>query len=157
MGKGEIAHYEQFLRFQRCFQKDFYCRHMKNQSLFGKGFRRLFSRRDLLIVWIYLFLILEIWHKDDGIDETCPRVSAGILSWQSTEPSFITSEFGTLFNIWGNTFCQLFCSISSLNSWDYREKIINDLIGIVDTRENYMSFSVWCLAGLFRRKPEVLL
>ena len=37
MGKGEIACYEQFLLFLLCFQKTLYCRHVKNQGLFGKG------------------------------------------------------------------------------------------------------------------------
>ena len=29
VGKGEIARYEQFLLFPRCFQKDLYCKHVK--------------------------------------------------------------------------------------------------------------------------------
>ena len=36
VGKGEIALYEQFLLFPQYFQ-DLYCRHVKNQGLFGKG------------------------------------------------------------------------------------------------------------------------
>ena len=38
-GKGEIAHFEQFLLFP-VFSKDLYWRHIKNQSLFGKGLTR---------------------------------------------------------------------------------------------------------------------
>ena len=30
--KGEIAPYEQFLLFPQCFQKDLYCRHVKNRA-----------------------------------------------------------------------------------------------------------------------------
>ena len=36
VGKGEIAHYEQFLRFPTLFSKDFYCRHKKNRACLGK-------------------------------------------------------------------------------------------------------------------------
>ena len=36
VGKGEIARYEQFLLFPRCFQK-IYTAARKNQGLFGKG------------------------------------------------------------------------------------------------------------------------
>ena len=59
VGKGEIAHYEQFLLFSQCFQKtytadmlqaispfptmfskDLHCRHIKKKSgAFGKGLR----------------------------------------------------------------------------------------------------------------------
>ena len=35
--KGEIARYEQFLLFQQCFQKYFYCRHVKTRACYGKG------------------------------------------------------------------------------------------------------------------------
>ena len=38
MGKGEIVHYEQFLLFS-VFSKDLYCRHIKTQGLFEKGFK----------------------------------------------------------------------------------------------------------------------
>ena len=34
VGKGEIAHYEQFLLFPSVFSKDLHCRH-KNKGLFG--------------------------------------------------------------------------------------------------------------------------
>ena len=37
VGKGEIAHYEQFLLFPWCFQKTCTADKKKNQSLFGKG------------------------------------------------------------------------------------------------------------------------
>ena len=37
MGKGEIAHYEQYLLFPQRFSEDFYCRKKKN--LFGGGFK----------------------------------------------------------------------------------------------------------------------
>ena len=36
VGKGEIAHYEQFLLFQQCFQRFVHQTH-KNQGLFRKG------------------------------------------------------------------------------------------------------------------------
>ena len=36
VGKGEIAHYEQFLLFPQCFQ-DLYCRHVKTRVCLGKG------------------------------------------------------------------------------------------------------------------------
>ena len=36
-GKGEIAHYEQFLLFPQCFQKDLYCRHLQYRACLGKG------------------------------------------------------------------------------------------------------------------------
>ena len=35
--KGEIARYEQFLLFPRCFQKTCSLQTRKNQGLFGKG------------------------------------------------------------------------------------------------------------------------
>ena len=34
VGKGEIAHYEQFLHFSQCFLK---CRHIKTRACLGKG------------------------------------------------------------------------------------------------------------------------
>ena len=37
VGKGEIASYEQFLLFPRCFLKDFDCRHIKTRACLGKG------------------------------------------------------------------------------------------------------------------------
>ena len=37
VGKGEIARYEQFLHFPRCFQKDLSCSHAKTRVCFGKG------------------------------------------------------------------------------------------------------------------------
>ena len=37
LGKGEIAHYEQFLLFPTVFFKDFYCRHVKTRACLGKG------------------------------------------------------------------------------------------------------------------------
>ena len=36
VGKGETAHYEQFLLFSQCFQKT-YCRHVKTRTCLGKG------------------------------------------------------------------------------------------------------------------------
>ena len=39
VGKGEIARYEQFLLFPAVISKDFYCKHVKNQGLFGKGLK----------------------------------------------------------------------------------------------------------------------
>ena len=32
VGKGEIAHYEQFLLFPQCFQKTLYSRHVKTRA-----------------------------------------------------------------------------------------------------------------------------
>ena len=37
VGKGEIAHYEQFLLFPQCFQKVLYSRHVKTRACLGKG------------------------------------------------------------------------------------------------------------------------
>ena len=37
VGKGEIAHYEQFLLFLQCFSKDLYCRHIKTRACLGMG------------------------------------------------------------------------------------------------------------------------
>ena len=37
VGKGEIAHYEQFLLFQQCFQKDLVCKHVKTRACLRKG------------------------------------------------------------------------------------------------------------------------
>ena len=37
VGKGEIAHYEQFLLFSSMFSEDFYCRHIKIRACLGKG------------------------------------------------------------------------------------------------------------------------
>ena len=34
---GEIALYEQFLLFPQCFQKIYYCRHVKTMACLGKG------------------------------------------------------------------------------------------------------------------------
>ena len=36
VGKGEIAHHEQFPLFPQCFQ-DLYCRHVKTRACLGKG------------------------------------------------------------------------------------------------------------------------
>ena len=36
MGKGQIAHYEQFLFFP-VFSNDLYCRHVKTRACLGKG------------------------------------------------------------------------------------------------------------------------
>ena len=36
VGKGGIAHYEQFLLFPQCFQ-DLNCRHVKTRACLGKG------------------------------------------------------------------------------------------------------------------------
>ena len=53
--KGEIARYEQFLLFP-VFSKDFYCRHVKNQGLFGKGLKeRRPSRQRFLLYRQNLF------------------------------------------------------------------------------------------------------
>ena len=38
VGKGEIAHYEQFLLFPTVFSKDLYCRHVKTRACVGKGY-----------------------------------------------------------------------------------------------------------------------
>ena len=37
VGKGEIAHYEQFTPFPTVFSKEFYGRHMKTRACLGKG------------------------------------------------------------------------------------------------------------------------
>ena len=37
VGKEEIAHYEQFLLFANCFQKDLYFRHGKTRPCLGKS------------------------------------------------------------------------------------------------------------------------
>ena len=37
VGKGEIAHYEQFLLFPQFFSKDMYCSHVKTRACLGKG------------------------------------------------------------------------------------------------------------------------
>ena len=37
VGKGEIAHYEQFLLFPQCFQKTCNCRHVKTRVCLGYG------------------------------------------------------------------------------------------------------------------------
>ena len=39
--KGEIARHEQISLFPTVFSKYFYCRHVKNQGLFGKGLKQL--------------------------------------------------------------------------------------------------------------------
>ena len=36
VGKEEIAHYEQFLLFPQCFQKDLYCRYVKTRACLAK-------------------------------------------------------------------------------------------------------------------------
>ena len=36
-GKGEIAHYEQFLLFPTEFSKDLYCRHIETMACLGNG------------------------------------------------------------------------------------------------------------------------
>ena len=38
VGKGEIAHYQQFLLSLQCFSKEFYCRHVKTRACVGKGY-----------------------------------------------------------------------------------------------------------------------
>ena len=43
VGKGEIAHDEQFLLFPQCFQ-DLYCRHAKTRASSGKGQDACISR-----------------------------------------------------------------------------------------------------------------
>ena len=37
VGKGDIAHYEQFLLFFTVFSKDLYCRHVRTKACLGKG------------------------------------------------------------------------------------------------------------------------
>ena len=37
VGKGEIARFEQFLLFPRCFQKTLHCRHVRTRPCLGKG------------------------------------------------------------------------------------------------------------------------
>ena len=37
VGRGEIARYEQFLLFPQCFQKTFFCRHVKSSTCLGQG------------------------------------------------------------------------------------------------------------------------
>ena len=37
MGKGEMAHYEQFLLFPTVFSKYLYCRKVKTRRCLGKG------------------------------------------------------------------------------------------------------------------------
>ena len=37
VGKGEIAHYEHFLLFTQCFQKDLYSRLVRTRACLGKG------------------------------------------------------------------------------------------------------------------------
>ena len=37
VGKGEIAHYEQFLLFPQCFHKAVCCIHVKTWACLGKG------------------------------------------------------------------------------------------------------------------------
>ena len=42
VGKGEIAHYSQFLLFPQCFQKTCTaCRHVKTRALLGEGYCHL--------------------------------------------------------------------------------------------------------------------
>ena len=36
VGKGKIAHYEQFLIFPQCVSKDLYCRHIKTKASLRK-------------------------------------------------------------------------------------------------------------------------
>ena len=43
VGKGEIAHYKQFLLFP-VFSKDLYCRHVKTRACLGKGQDSVFLR-----------------------------------------------------------------------------------------------------------------
>ena len=48
-GKGEIFHYQQFLLFPQCFSKALFCRHVKNQGLFGKRLNiRIYTPRPVL-------------------------------------------------------------------------------------------------------------
>ena len=55
VGKGAIAHYEQFLFF-KVFSKDLYCRHVKNKGLFGKGLRASAAlARSLKLVQLDIF------------------------------------------------------------------------------------------------------
>ena len=42
VGKGEIAHYEQFSPFPTVFSKDLYCRHVKTRACLGKGYGTYF-------------------------------------------------------------------------------------------------------------------
>ena len=37
VGKGEIAHYKQFVLFPTVFSKDWNCRHVKTRACMGKG------------------------------------------------------------------------------------------------------------------------
>ena len=41
MGKGEIAHYEQFLHFPQCFQKTCTADSQKNRACLGKGYANM--------------------------------------------------------------------------------------------------------------------
>ena len=50
-GKGEIAHYAQFLLFpQFFFLKDLHCRHVKTKACLGKALMILFAQEVLCIM-----------------------------------------------------------------------------------------------------------
>ena len=55
VGKGEIARNEQSLLFPQCFQKDFNCRHVKNQGLFGKEFSNIVVASALIHAFLEFF------------------------------------------------------------------------------------------------------
>ena len=57
MGKGEIAHYEQFLLFPSEFSKDSYCRHRKRRVCFGKGLVKTITLHRLRNKFLQLTLI----------------------------------------------------------------------------------------------------
>ena len=53
MGKGEIAHYEQFLLFPTVFSKDLYCRHIKTRACLGKDYTPLTNIIKLNMILVY--------------------------------------------------------------------------------------------------------
>ena len=56
VGKGEIARYEQFILFSRCFSKDFYCRHVKTRAYLGEGLTNSVTSRVTLATYAYWLL-----------------------------------------------------------------------------------------------------
>ena len=70
VGKGEIAHYEQFLLFRQCFQKT-----CKSHSLFGKGlndgvdFCRIMQLTKIFHLHIDFTIFFEV-HTKQGVLET---------------------------------------------------------------------------------------
>ena len=85
MGKGEIAHYKQFLLFP-VFSKDMYRRNIKNKGLFGKGKSFLYTERQKNPTDFWY-----LWNTDDTFrlfKRTLTSINMENLLWNQMNQQF---------------------------------------------------------------------